>query len=106
MLFQNLINIPDDPTCCATNDAGISVQMIIAETLRLYPPTRRIYMEQDDQRVDAIDIETLHRVGGVWGADPLKFDPVRWVKKDGKGLDVSETEEYMPFGSKGASISR
>jgi hypothetical protein len=106
-LFQMFIQNPDDDTWYATNEAGISLQMIIAETLRLYPPTRRIYMQQDNKRrVDAVDIETLHRVGDIWGAGPLRFDPSRWIKEHGKVLDISKTKEYMPFGSKGASISR
>jgi hypothetical protein len=106
-LFQTFIQNPDDDTWYATGEAGISVQMIIAETVRLYPPTRRIYMQQDNKRrVDAVDIETVHRVGDVWGADPQRFDPSRWIKGHGKVLDVSKTKEYIPFGSKGASISR
>jgi hypothetical protein len=106
-LFQTFIQNPDDSTWYATNEVGISVQKIIAETLRLYPPTRRIYMQQSNKRrVDAVDVETLHRVGDIWGADPLRFDPSRWIKEHGKVLGVGETKEYMPFGSKGASISR
>jgi hypothetical protein len=106
-LFQAFIQNPDDDTWYTTNKGDVSVQMIIAETLRLYPPTRRIYMQQGNKRrVDAVDIETVHRVGDVWGTDPLGFDPSRWIKNHGKVLDVSKTKEYMPFGSKGASISR
>jgi hypothetical protein len=106
-LFQKFNNKPDDNAWNAPNEAGISVQMIIAETLRLYPPTRRIYMQQENKwRVDAVDIETLHRVGDIWGPYPLRFDPTRWIKEDGKVLDVVDTKEYMPFGSKGALISR
>jgi len=106
-LFHTFVQNPDDGTWYATNEAGISVQMIIAETLRLYPPTRRIYMQQGNKRrIDAVDIETVHRIGHVWGADPLRFDPSRWIKDHGKVLDVSKTKEYIPFGSKGASISR
>jgi hypothetical protein len=105
--FQTFINNPDNNAWNVPNEEGISVQMIIAETLRLYPPTRRIYMQQDNNwRVDAVDIETLHRVGDIWGTYPLRFDPSRWIKEDGRGLDVGNTREYMPFGSKGASISR
>jgi hypothetical protein len=75
---------------------GVSVQQIIAETLRLYPPTRRIYMQQETGIV-AVDIEQLHRTGHVWGENPLKFDPKRWKRE---GLDVVNTSEYIPFGGK------
>ncbi|KAF8859246.1 hypothetical protein BDZ45DRAFT_742485 [Acephala macrosclerotiorum] len=60
------------------NDDRLDVQMIIAETLRLYPPNRRMTSEK-------------------WEPDPLKFRPKRLVKEGGEGLDISETAEYIPF---------
>ncbi|KUJ10778.1 uncharacterized protein LY89DRAFT_689401 [Mollisia scopiformis] len=79
------------------NEKGLEVQMIVAETLRLYPPTKRMYIQQEDGRLDAVDIEKMHRVGERWGDDPLVFRPERWVEI---GLDVVGTDCYMPFGRK------
>lgn len=101
-LILQFIRSPTDDIWYKTNDSGISAQSIIAETLRLYPPTRRIYTLGSDGITRAVDIERLHRKKGVWGKDPDKFDPHRWTK-----LDVVKTKEYMPFGAKSSnSISR
>ena len=95
-----------DPTGAWNRErCGITVQHIMAENLRLYPPTRRIYTQQK-HGIAAVDIEQLHRLGDVWGAHPLRFDTKRWKRE---GLDVETTIEYIPFGGKvgkAAEISR
>jgi hypothetical protein len=102
-LFQQFVQNPNKRWY--EEEKGTSVQQIIAETLRLYPPTRRIYTQRGN-RVIAVDIEQLHRTGKVWGKKPLEWDPKRWKRV---GLDVGSTVEYIPFGGKverPAEISR
>jgi hypothetical protein len=93
-LFRQFLDDPNGRWYAEENN--LSVQHIIAETLRLYPPTRRIYTEGADG-VGAVDIEQIHRMGKVWGKQPLRFDPKRWERE---GLDVVRTVEYLPFGGK------
>jgi hypothetical protein len=102
-LFQQYLQDPNSYWYKEENN--LSVQQIIAETLRLYPPTRRIYTQRGNT-VAAVDIEQLHRTGKVWGEKPLEWDPKRWKRE---GLDVVSTVEYIPFGGKvgrPAEISR
>jgi hypothetical protein len=102
-LFQKFLQDPNGRWY--TEENGVSVQQFVAESLRLYPPTRRIYTQQAHGIV-AVDIEQLHRIGDAWGANPLVFDPKRWKRE---GLDVVNTVEYIPFGgkvAKPAEISR
>lgn len=100
-LILKFIQSPTNEIWYQRNDFGISAQSIIAETLRLYPPTRRIYIKGEDGITRAVDIEALHRRGEVWGKDPDRFNPHRWTI-----LDVVKTKWYMPFGAKGSSISK
>lgn len=72
------------------------MQHIIAETLRCYPPKRRIYTQQK-HRIVAVDIEQLHRLHDVWGRHSLQFDPKQWKREE---LNVETTIEYIPFGEK------
>jgi hypothetical protein len=102
-MFQQFLQDPNGRWYEEEN--GVSVQQIIAEALRLYPPTRRIYMQQE-RGIVAVDIEQLHRTGHFWGENPLRFDPKRWKRES---LDVVNTMEYIPFGGKvgrPATISR
>ncbi|KAI9684816.1 MAG: hypothetical protein M1829_000191 [Trizodia sp. TS-e1964] len=78
----------------------ISVRMIAAETLRLYPPTRRIYRQVTlenalEPQLVAADIEYMHRDPRIWGEDSLSFNPLRWENIAQTCLDA-----YMPFGSR------
>ncbi len=93
-LFQLFLQDPDGRWY--EEESGVSVQQIIAETLRLNPPTRRIYTTRGN-KVIAVDIEQLHRTGKVWGEKPLEWLPKRWGRE---GLDVVRTVEYIPFGGK------
>jgi len=102
-LFQKFLQEPNSRWY--TEENGVSVQQIIAETLRLYPPTRRIYTQQK-QGLSAVNVEQLHRIGTLWGENPSTFDPWRWKREC---LDVVNTVEYIPFGGKvgkPAEISR
>jgi len=79
---------------------GIAVSMIVAEALRLYPPTRRIYRQITigfamEPEVVAADIEALHRDSQFWGRDSLRFSPSRWSK-----ISRNSCDAYMPFGSR------
>ena len=83
----------------ASGDAGVTVNFLVKEALRLYPPTRRIYREilpalETNARVVAADIEACHRRTSIWGPDSDQFNPGRWI---------NTTEEmrlaFMPFGS-------
>ncbi|KAJ9273299.1 hypothetical protein DTO212C5_373 [Paecilomyces variotii] len=75
----------------------ISVQEIVNEALRLYPPTRHIYrafqFDPGDRQNEIADIESLHIDPDIWGADALKFDPERWNK-----LSDLQRKAFMPFG--------
>jgi hypothetical protein len=85
----------DDPTRAAFEDSTnhTSIRHIVAEILRLYPPTKRIKRFHDGQLYD-IDVEYLQRDVDIWGGDADVFEPERWNEK-------TETQEsaYMPFGS-------
>lgn len=102
---QALLTFLADPTSSTfkhtAGDAGISVAFIVAETLRLYPPTRRIYRHvkreynTDLPELFAADIEFLHRDANIWGEDSLYFKPSRW-----KDVSKECQDAYMPFGWK------
>jgi hypothetical protein len=67
-----------------------SVRDIVSETLRLYPPTRRVYRDEGTGVV-AIDVEYMHRDEDHWGRDAEEFDPTRWLRGQ-QGLG------FLPFG--------
>ncbi|KAM3080742.1 hypothetical protein ACMFMG_005672 [Clarireedia jacksonii] len=94
------ILLPADPTLQQFDKRGrgSSVGHIVKESLRLYPPTRRIYrQEHDDGPILAIDVEYLQRMEEIWGVDGKSFKPERWC-----GLGAEEKGRYkrawMPFG--------
>ncbi|KAI4717564.1 hypothetical protein E4T48_06231 [Aureobasidium sp. EXF-10727] len=72
---------------------------VAKETLRLYPPTRRIYREHrstDDQLTNvSADIEAMQRNPTVWQDRPNVFVPKRWI-----GIEEGYDEGFMPFGAK------
>ncbi|CAG8981656.1 hypothetical protein HYALB_00013531 [Hymenoscyphus albidus] len=74
---------------------SVSIKGIVAEGLRLYPPTRRIYREIDGEEV-AVDVEYLHRDATNWGDDAMRFIPGRWAT-----LTTCDAGKrgYMPFGA-------
>ncbi|KAI4728318.1 hypothetical protein E4T49_03965 [Aureobasidium sp. EXF-10728] len=80
-------------------NTGVAAVHVAKETLRLYPPTRRIYREHrstDDQLANvSADIEAMQRDPVVWQAHPNEFVPERWV-----GVEEGYDEGFMPFGAK------
>lgn len=67
---------------------GPSVESLIAETIRLYPPTRRISRETTASRAGwfgprraqsilVADVGALHRDTSIWGADADVYKPLR-----------------------------
>jgi hypothetical protein len=83
------------PTRMAFNDArgNTSIRDIVAEILRLYPPTKRIKRFHNGQLVD-IDVEYLQRDMEIWGNDAGVFEPERW-----RTMTDRQEKAYMPFGS-------
>ncbi|KAK0100727.1 hypothetical protein ONS95_007178 [Cadophora gregata] len=71
--------------------SAVTVRHIVDETLRLYPPTRRINRQLSDELV-AIDIEHIHRDPIKWGDDALEFRPARWEEKN------FDKMAFKPFG--------
>ena len=83
----------------ARGDAGVTVNFLVKEALRLYPPTRRIYREilpasETIAKVVAADIEACHRRTSIWGPDSERFAPSRWI-------DTTDEMRiaFMPFGN-------
>ncbi|OOF91490.1 hypothetical protein ASPCADRAFT_399852 [Aspergillus carbonarius ITEM 5010] len=82
---------------------GVSVENLVLEALRLYPPTRRIHRtfhfeNEKKNTVDevsyAADIEACHLSKKIWGRDALDFNPLRWAR-----LTKEQSDAFMPFGS-------
>ncbi|PYI32467.1 hypothetical protein BP00DRAFT_472843 [Aspergillus indologenus CBS 114.80] len=79
---------------------GVSAKELVAEGLRLYPPTKRIYRafewaEHGATRSDtfAADVEACHLSGGIWGHDARKYNPLRW-----RAVTDAQKQAYLPFG--------
>lgn len=78
--------------------ARCSVQDIVFESLRLYPPTKRIYRQDlETGELLAVDVEYLQRSEEVWGVDRHEFWPSRWRTLE-EGTDNTYKEAWMPFG--------
>ncbi len=84
---------------------AFSVNDIVKETLRLYPPTRRVYRRFPDMEHDVIaDIEACHRstADNAFGTDALSFRPERWVKmRQELGGKVSDKDVKKMEGKRG-----
>lgn len=75
-----------------------SVQDIVYESLRLYPPTKRIYrQDQGNGAIVAIDVEHIQRAEEIWGMDGSDFRPERWSELN-SGRSTAYKEAWMPFG--------
>ncbi|KAL8923695.1 MAG: hypothetical protein Q9208_004447 [Pyrenodesmia sp. 3 TL-2023] len=77
---------------------GVSVEFLVKEALRLYPPTRRIYRQvhlasKRKSELVAADIEKCHRLPQVWGEDSHRYRRARWTSAD-KSMHYA----FMPFG--------
>ena len=81
-------------------DADLSVNFIVSEALRLYPPTSRVYREcysgEGSSQIVAADIESCQRNEVIWGRDSKLFKPSRWNK-----LSDEAKKAFMPFGGGG-----
>ena len=78
-LLQRYLQSPTPNTFDAMDGAGNSVNHIVREALRLYPPTSRIYRQSAQGKTDAVDEEHIHRIPSIWGqGDTLQFKPSRW----------------------------
>lgn len=92
-LFKSFLANPTKTTL-ENSVNGISVKNIVAEALRLYPPTRRIN-RQVGPRYVRIDVERIQRDPEYWGQDALEFSPRRWELVTQRGAQAA----YMPFGA-------
>ncbi|KAL9580935.1 MAG: hypothetical protein Q9212_004196 [Teloschistes hypoglaucus] len=77
---------------------GVSVEFLVKEALRLYPPTRRIYRQmhmpsKDEGEVVAADIEACQRLQSIWGDESHRYQPARW-----NTVTATMEKAYMPFG--------
>ena len=75
----------------------MSVAHLVNETLRLYPPTKRVYREyrtpgNKQSENLAADIEACHRDTGVWGEDAHDFRPGRWAD-----IGKEAREAFLPL---------
>ena len=87
---QEFIDLP--------KETQVSVEFMVQEALRLYPPTRRVhrefkFAETEKSIILKADIEKCHRDESVWGSDSKRFLPSRWNK-----LDDEAHKSFMPFG--------
>ncbi|RAH46274.1 uncharacterized protein BO95DRAFT_431529 [Aspergillus brunneoviolaceus CBS 621.78] len=102
-----MIAFAENPTKTQFEAPGadnVSAKDLVAEGLRLYPLTKRIYRafewEENGARHSdtfAADVEACHLAGRVWGQDALKYNPLRWRAV----MDVQK-QAYLSFG--GASF--
>ena len=78
-------------------DADVSVNFIVFEALRLYPPTSRVYRQYEigskRSKTVAADIESCQRSESIWGSESKLFKPSRW-----NDLNKEAKDAFMPFG--------
>ncbi|KXG52869.1 Cytochrome P450 [Penicillium griseofulvum] len=79
---------------------NVSVEQLVNEALRLYPPTKRVYRAfqyygSSVPEVEATDIEGSHKAAQIWGAKAMFFDPRRW-----DALTKTQKHAFRPFGNK------
>ncbi|KAL7275819.1 hypothetical protein RUND412_001230 [Rhizina undulata] len=104
--YRNLLHYylrePTTEMLAKTDDNGFSVTNIVNETLRIYPPTKRIHRaipappQTDLLRVVAIDVEYFHHDSATWGVDSTEFRPQRWNGP----ITESQKKSFLPFGAK------
>ncbi|EGN96411.1 hypothetical protein SERLA73DRAFT_186153 [Serpula lacrymans var. lacrymans S7.3] len=84
------------PQFQAFKKAGPSVEAVVLEVLRLYPPTRRISRVNpsppskfpfaasttESDSIEVAEIETYHK-SQEWGENPTEFDPMRYHPSKG-----------------------
>ena len=74
-----------------------SAKDLVMESLRIYPPTRRIHRAyrwdgSETEEIIEADIEACHLNEDIWGPDASVFNPDRWTSLG------SERDAFMPFG--------
>ncbi|KAJ5812912.1 Cytochrome P450 [Penicillium robsamsonii] len=79
---------------------NVSVEQLVNEALRLYPPTKRVYRASQcygssAPEVEAEDIEWSHTAAHTWGPGAMFFDPRRW-----DALTNTQKHAFTPFGNK------
>jgi dihydroceramidase len=79
---------------------NVSVEQLVNEALRLYPPTKRVYRAfqyygSSVSEVEAADIEGSHKAAQIWGSKAMFFDPSRW-----DALTNTQKHAFRPFGNK------
>ncbi|PYI09608.1 cytochrome P450 [Aspergillus sclerotiicarbonarius CBS 121057] len=103
--IDTLVFFAYDPTKAQFHDKahGISVEHLVMEGLRLYPPTRHIHrtFHFDNEKQNTVeevsysaDIEACHLSKKIWGRDALEYNPYRWAK-----LTKEQNDAFMAFGS-------
>jgi len=94
-----LANPSSEQFTIRTKDEYCSAKDIVYESLRLWPPTRRIYrQEHENGAVLAVDVEFLQRTESIWGDEAGEFRPERWVIMNGEARTSDCKEAWMPFG--------
>lgn len=81
-----------------TEASAISADLIVKETLRLYPTVKRVYrkfhLDNEPGPVNvAADIEACQRTKALWGADAERFVPSRWISASDEAK-----KSFMAFG--------
>ncbi|KAA8893889.1 cytochrome P450 [Sphaerosporella brunnea] len=89
-LLAEYLGQPSSPRFYASLD-GVSPAFLVKETLRLYPPTKRIYRATTEKNWVAVDVEGLQCSPEVWGKDAEHFRPERWGEAD--------AGTWIPFGT-------
>ena len=86
----NLLTLRD---CAPHSQPPPAALAVIYESLRLYPPIRRV---RRDRRVD---IEAIQRDPQYWGPTAGRYNPARFLDQDGKikGSLVGPGSAWMPF---------
>lgn len=101
-MFKDILSDPSQQAMKKLDFTNaVSIDNIVNEILRLYPPTRRIYraisaLDGCPPSIVGVDVESLHRDSGVWGKDSLYFRPSRWRN----GLSKVQQASFFPFGKK------
>jgi hypothetical protein len=102
---RTLLEFVRNPTLTQSRlrpDNGVSVEFLVKEALRLYPPTRRIRRafqfpgSDPNNRISNIaraNVEACHLSKEVWGPDALEYKPARWSK-----TSSVQRQSFLAFG--------
>jgi hypothetical protein len=96
-VFQQGSKRPQDVltlrNCSAHQQPSSAALAIAYESLRLYPPIRRV------RRDGRVDIEAVQRDPSYWGSTAAKFDPSRFLDENGEinTTLISPGSAWMPF---------